>query len=488
VIRLHDTLTRSLQPLVTQVPGKVGIYVCGMTVYDFSHIGHARMMFVFDMVVRHLRHRGLEVTYVRNHTDVDDKIIARAQQTGEHPLAVSARFIRELEVDAAALGMLAPSCEPAVSRHMPQILELVQALVDRGHAYATPGGDVWFSVESFPRYGRLSGKKLEDLRAGERVAVDDQKRHPGDFALWKANKGEAVAWDSPWGPGRPGWHIECSAMSRACLGDTFDIHGGGIDLLFPHHENEVAQSEAGTGASPFARYWMHNGHLTLSTEKMSKSLGNIVRIRDITEQVPGEVVRLMYGATHYRSPLPYTSELLAESLAGLDRIYCAREAIERAAGDAAPEALGEAGREVHRLGLAFGDAFDAAMDDDFNSAQAIAHFYELVRAVNRFGNDKKALAKGAKVLEPARAAFERMATVIGIGGMDPAAFFDDVKHKRLRAAGRSAAEVEARIGARAAARAAKDWAAADAIRLDLDAQGIVVMDGPTGSTWRMKVA
>jgi cysteinyl-tRNA synthetase len=324
------------------------------------------------------------------------------------------------------------------------------------------------------------------------VAVESAKRHPGDFALWKAWTGDASepAWDSPWGKGRPGWHIECSAMSRHYLGDTFDIHGGGIDLVFPHHENEIAQSECATGHGPYARYWMHNGHLTLDKEKMSKSLGNIVRIRDILEQVPAEALRLLYAGTHYRSPLPYSTEGLIAALASLDRIYTAKETAAEVAAKGAdvPVAqLGEVGREVLELATAFPARFDAAMDEDFNTAGAVGHLFELVRAVNRFGNDKKLRAKGAAVMKPALAAFALAGDVLGIGAMAPQAFFDEVKTKRLAAAGKSTAEVEARIAARAAARAAKDWAEADRLRAELDAEGIVVMDGVEGSTWRMRV-
>jgi cysteinyl-tRNA synthetase len=491
-IRLYNTLHRTVEPLEPAEAGKVGLYVCGMTVYDYCHIGHARAMLSFDFVVRHLRHRGYDVNFIRNHTDVDDKIIARAKEQGVDPLALSAFFVDALEEDLAALGLVPPTRTPKVSDHIDDIVALIAQLVNRGHAYKADNGDVYFAVESFPAYGQLSGKKLEDLRAGERVAVESAKRHPADFALWKAALGEPgePAWPSPWGPGRPGWHIECSAMSRHYLGDTFDIHGGGIDLVFPHHENEIAQSECGTGHGPYAKVWMHNGHLTLDKEKMSKSLGNIVRIRDILAQVPAEALRLLYGGTHYRSPLPYSTEGLTASLASLDRLYTAKETALDVVANGTPtpiEYLGEAGREVHALATAFPARFDAAMDEDFNTAEAVGHLFELVRAINRFANDKKARAKGAMALQPAIAAFALAGEVLGVGAMDPVAFFDEVKHKRLAAAGKSIDEVEARIAARAAARANKDWAEADRLRAAFDAEGIVVMDGPTGSTWRMRV-
>jgi len=489
VIRVYNTLSRSVEVLEPRVPGRVGLYVCGITVYDYSHIGHARAMMAFDVIVRHLRHRGYVVDHVRNHTDVDDKVIARAAALGVSPIELSARFVDALEEDLVALGMVTPTVTPKVTDHIEDILDLIQALTQRGHAYRASNGDVYFAVETFPEYGRLSGKRVEELRAGERVAVDAAKRHPADFALWKAWTGEATEphWSSPWGEGRPGWHIECSAMSRRHLGEQFDLHGGGIDLVFPHHENEIAQSECATGHRPMARYWLHNGHLTLDHEKMSKSLGNILRIRDILEQVPAEALRLFYLETHYRSPLPYFSARLDEALKALDRVYTAKETVELAQGDADPASLGEAAVEAHRLAVGFAAEFDAMMDDDFNSAGAVAALFDLVRAVNRFGNDKKARAKGGRVLAPAKAAFALCAEVLGVGGMAPQAFFDEVKVKRLRASGRSVEEVEARVAARAAARSAKDWAQADAIRVELDAQGIVVMDGIAGSTWRMRV-
>ncbi|MFN7145408.1 MAG: cysteine--tRNA ligase, partial [Myxococcota bacterium] len=370
-IRLYNTLRRTIEPLETREPGKVGLYVCGMTVYDYCHIGHARAMLSFDFVVRHLRHRGYEVEFVRNHTDVDDKIIARAKEKGIDPLALSAMFVDALEEDLAGVGLLPPTRTPRVSDHIGDILDLIGKLVERGHAYKADNGDVYFAVESFPEYGKLSGKKLEDLRAGERVAVESAKRHPADFALWKAATGDPAepVWDSPWGKGRPGWHIECSAMSRHYLGDTFDIHGGGIDLVFPHHENEIAQSECGTGHGPYARYWMHNGHLTfprqteagVETEKMSKSLGNVVRIRDILAQVPGEALRMLYAGTHYRSPLPYSTEGLTAALASLDRLYTAKETaleVVQKSASAPIEQLGDVGREVHALATDFARKFD----------------------------------------------------------------------------------------------------------------------------------
>ncbi len=496
MIRLYNTLSRTVEPLETMEPGKVGLYVCGMTVYDYCHIGHARAMMAFDVVVRYLRRAGYQVNFVRNHTDVDDKILNRAKELGVSPLELSARFIAELDADLDAVGLLRPTLAPQVSEHIPEVVAMIQALIQKGHAYSADNGDVYFAVESDPAYGKLSGRKLDELREGARVAVGESKRHPADFALWKAvPSADDLGWDAPFGRGRPGWHIECSAMAAKHLGDRFDIHGGGIDLVFPHHENEIAQSECASGASPFARYWMHNGHLTLvdgegTPVKMSKSLGNIVRIRDIVERVPAEALRMMYVDTHYRSPLPFSENKLSDSLGALDRAYIAKETVLDVVGKGGgvPVAqLPETGVEVHRLAGGFIEKLDAAMSDDFNSAAAMGHFFELVRAINRFGNDKKARNKGAEALRPALAAFDAMAEVFGVLALKPSAYFDEAKVKRLRQQGRSVEAVDAKVAARSAARAAKDWAQADALRIELEGEGIVVMDDPNGSTWRVRV-
>ncbi|MSQ01404.1 MAG: cysteine--tRNA ligase [Myxococcales bacterium] len=496
MIRIYNTLTRTTEPLVTNEPGKVGLYVCGMTVYDYCHIGHARAMMAFDVVVRHLRRRGHEVNFVRNHTDVDDKIINRAREAGVPPLELSAHFIRELDADLDAVGLTRPTLAPQVSEHIPEVITMIEALVRKGHAYGADNGDVYFSIESFAGYGKLSGKRIDDLREGARVVVDTSKRHPGDFALWKAapNAGD-LGWEAPFGRGRPGWHIECSAMAARHLGQSFDIHGGGIDLVFPHHENEIAQSECASGHAPFARTWMHNGHLTLidaagDPVKMSKSLGNVVQIRDIVARVPAEALRLMYVGTHYRSPLPFSDAGLGDALSVLDRVYLARETVDEVVGrgvSAPMDELPETAREANRLAAGFVERFDQSMDDDFNSAAAIGHFFELVRAINRFGNDHKARARGADALRPALAAFGAVAEVFGIAALSPNAYFDEAKVKRLRAQGRSVEAVDALVADRAAARAAREWARADALRIELDAQGIAVMDAPSGSTWRVRV-
>ncbi len=488
MLRIYNTLSRQLEAFEPLEPGKVRMYVCGMTVYDYSHIGHARAMASFDVVYRWLLELGYAVDYVRNHTDVDDKIIRRANEKGEDALTLSRYFIGVLEEDLLALGMLPPTHTPKVSDHISGIVGMTETLIAKGHAYAVDG-DVYYSVESFPAYGALSGKRLDDLRAGERVEVDDRKRHPGDFALWKAAKPGEIAWPSPWGPGRPGWHIECSVMATSLLGEGFDIHGGGIDLVFPHHENEIAQSEAATGHHPFARTWMHNGHLTLESGKMSKSIGNIVRIRDLLAEVPAETLRMLFLETSYRSPLPYSTMRLEEALAGLDRVYQAKELVETMARGDARTALDADGEAIRAQAERFPTDFADAMNDDFNSAKALGLLFELARAVNRYAYGKpKVLKNGGALAAPVLAAFELSARVLGIGALASDVWFQDVRHKRLHKMGRSEAEIEARLRDRAAARQDKDFAKADAIRKELADLGVVVMDGPTGTTWRMQVA
>lgn len=486
--RLYNTLSRSTADFVPLKPGEVSLYVCGMTVYDRCHVGHARAMVVFDALVRYLRFRGWKVKFVRNFTDVDDKIIARAAQSGESPAALAQRFIDAFHEDAAGLGLAAPDAEPRVSTSIPGIQALIQTLIDRGHAYAA-AGSVWFDVASFPAYGKLSGQKVDELSGS--ADGDDGKRHPNDFALWKGAKPGEPEWPSPWGPGRPGWHIECSAMSLAELGAEFDIHGGGLDLVFPHHENEVAQSECASGHG-YARWWVHNGLLTMASgQKMGKSLGNVIDVRDALAAFPAEALRLYYLQNHYRSPLPWSAEALPDALAMLSRLYEARELASQMQGDepaaAVAKDLGPDAEAVIELSRSFEERFLAALDDDFNTAGALGHAFELVRAVNRFANHKKAAKRGRPVVAGALRAFGLVAEALGLLGLDNAAFVEEVKAKRLGAMGLSRADVEARIGQRQAARAAKDWAAADALRGELDALGIIIMDRPDGVDWKIRL-
>jgi len=463
MIQLHNSLTGRKEPLETIEPGKVRMYVCGVTTYDFCHIGHARCYVVFDVVARYLGWRGLDVTLVRNITDIDDKIIERAARNGESMEQLTARFIEAMYQDFDALGIARPDLEPRATEHMDEILDMIRILLDKGHAYQAGNGDVYYRVASFPGYGKLSGKRPEDLRAGARVDVDQAKEDPLDFVLWKAAKPGEPQWDSPWGAGRPGWHIECSAMSTRALGDEFDIHGGGMDLKFPHHENEIAQSCAATGAG-FAHYWMHNGFVRVDKEKMSKSLENFFTIREVLEVYPGEVIRYFVLSSHYRSPLNYTEENLDHARTALDRLYTALRGVTPAA-DADQAVL---------------DAFRSAMDDDFNTAEALAVLQNAARSLNSAraaGDAARAGALGAAMLE--------VSAVIGVLQQDPDEWFKGLAGQ----AGDGAAdldetEIEARIAARLDARAKKDWAEADRIRDELAARGIVLEDGAGGTSWK----
>ncbi|MCB9679679.1 MAG: cysteine--tRNA ligase [Alphaproteobacteria bacterium] len=485
--RIYNTLSRKVEDFQPLQPGKVGLYVCGMTVYADCHVGHARAMVTFDVFVRYLRYRGWEVNFVRNFTDVDDKIIQRANEAGIDAQAWADRFIENFHRDIDDLGLTRPDLEPRVSTSIDDILAMIGALVERGHAYPADGS-VWFSVESFPSYGKLSGQKVDELRSPD---ADSGKRHPGDFALWKAAKPGEPRWESRWGPGRPGWHIECSAMANTALGETIDIHGGGLDLVFPHHENEIAQSECAHGGHTYVRYWMHNGMLNLGDKKMGKSLGNVVNIGDLLKEWPAECVRLYYLQNHYRSPLPYDENAIPDALAMLARLYEARESAEAMGGEEAAgaviQSLGADAQKVHELGTTFVSRLHGAMDDDFNTAQALGNAFELARAINRFANHKKAKQRGGPVVKPALEGFAAFAKATGVLALGADAFQDEVKAKRLPAMGLTKAGVEAQIADRHAARQAKDWARADEIRGALEAQGIVVMDHADGSNWRVRL-
>ncbi|MDM7457468.1 MAG: cysteine--tRNA ligase [Tepidimonas sp.] len=453
-LRIYNSLTRRLDPLQPIEPGHVRMYVCGMTVYDLCHLGHARSMVAFDVVQRWLKASGLRVTYVRNITDIDDKIIARALQNGETIRSLTNRMIDALHADADALGIERPTFEPRATEFVPQMLDLIGRLEAKGLAYRSDNGDVNYAVRAFAGYGKLSGKSLDELRAGERVAIGDGKRDPLDFVLWKAAKPEEpdeAKWDSPYGMGRPGWHIECSAMSCEMLGESFDIHGGGADLQFPHHENEIAQSEGATG-QPLARIWMHNGFVRVDNEKMSKSLGNFFTIRQVLQKFDAETVRFFIVRAHYRSPLNYSDQHLEDARAALKRLYTALDAVP-------PRPL--AGID---WGQPHAARFKAAMDEDFGTPEAVAVLFELAAEVNR--------TRDAQLSGLLRA----LGATLGLLQQDPQAF--------LRAGVRlDEAAIAARIAERAAAKAARDFAAADRIRAELAAQGIVLKDGPGGTTW-----
>ena len=454
MLTIYNSLTRSKQPFTPITPGEVGMYVCGMTVYDYCHLGHARVLVVFDVVRRWLESRGYKVKYVRNITDIDDKIIKRAQERGESVEQLTGRFIAAMDEDAKALGVGKPDHEPRATANIPQMLSLIGTLVDKGLAYRADNGDVYYSVRKFDGYGKLSGKSLEQLRAGERVDVDRNKQDALDFVLWKAAKPGEPAWDSPWGKGRPGWHIECSAMSERFLSAHFDIHGGGQDLQSPHHENEIAQSE-GVHGHAFVNYWMHNGFVRVDSEKMSKSLGNFFTVREILAKYDPEVVRFFIVRAHYRSPLNYSDQHLDDARQGLTRLYTALRGIEIGEDDAIDWQEPYAKR------------FSEAMDDDFNTPEALSVLFELANEVNRSRSVGHArLLRG-------------LAAVVGLLGRDPGAFLQSGDD-----AGVSADEIEKNIEARNAARKGRDFGEADRIRDALLAQGVTLEDGPGGTTWR----
>ena len=468
-MHIYNSFTGQKQELVPIEPGHVRMYVCGMTVYDYCHIGHARVMVVFDMVVRYLRARGYRVSHVRNITDIDDKIIKRAVENGEAITALTERFIRYMHEDADALGVLRPDQEPRATRSIEDIIAMVETLVSRGFAYPAANGDVYYDVSKFASYGRLSRKRLEDLRAGARVEVDEAKDDPLDFVLWKSAKpGEPAdaIWNSPWGPGRPGWHIECSAMSTRCLGEHFDIHGGGMDLMFPHHENEIAQSEAATGCT-FVNLWMHNGFVRVNHEKMSKSLGNFFTLRDVLARYHPEVIRYFILASHYRSPLDYADQNLEAAKAAVDRLYTALR--------------GMSGKSDVVDGGAYAERFHAAMEDDFNTPDAIAVLFELARDVNRAKADSRAeeAARLGTVLR-------QLGNILGILQLNADGY---LKSSRASAASQEAGDlsdlrIEEFIAARNAARRAKNWAESDRIRDELKERGVVLEDAAGGTTWR----
>ncbi len=454
MLRIYNTLARDKQEFIPITPGEVRMYVCGMTVYDYCHLGHARVMVVFDLVRSWLRASGLHVRYVRNITDIDDKIIARAAQNRESIDSLTGRFIRYMEEDACALGVEKPDAEPRATRYVPEMVEMIGHLEQRGLAYPTAEGDVNFTVRKFAGYGKLSGKSLDDLRAGERVEVNAAKKDPLDFVLWKRSKPDEPSWLSPWGRGRPGWHIECSAMSCALLGEHFDIHGGGQDLQFPHHENEIAQSEGASGRR-FVNTWMHNGFVRVDDEKMSKSLGNFFTVREILKRYNPEVVRFFILRAHYRSPLNYSDAHLDDAKAALTRLYTALR------GSSADGAIDW--QEPHA------QRFKEAMDDDFGTPEAVAALFELANEVNRGRADLAGQLRG-------------LGGVLGLLQRDPQRF---LQGEGADAAGGDV-EIERLIERRNAARKARDFAGADRIRSQLDQLGIVLEDGTGGTAWRRR--
>ena len=503
-LRVYNTLTGKKEEFVSLREKEVGLYVCGVTVYDLCHIGHARAAIVFDTIYRYLRYRQYRVTFVRNFTDIDDKIIRRANQEGVDYKTIAEKYIQEFNTDMGSLGLEKPSAEPRATDHIPEMIRLIATLIDKGYAYER-GGDVFFSVERFKEYGKLSKRNLEEMQAGARIEIDEKKTNPLDFALWKGSKPGEPFWESPWGKGRPGWHIECSVMSQKYLGETLDIHGGGKDLIFPHHENEIAQSEAATG-KPFARYWIHNGFVNINKEKMSKSLGNILTIKEILRDWHPEAVRLFLLSQHYRSPVDFSEESLSEAKSGLDRFYTTLNGIQEAlnspgAAPAGPQSLlssppkGEGGSEALSVMKASRDAiesfrarFEEAMDDDFNTAQVVGYFHDLQRVLNSFLSlsKERPTEEAASLLKQSLDIFFDMGKVLGLFREDPKRYLGEQRKEGLKKLQLSEEEILRLIEERDGARREKNWKRADEIRKDLLSRGVVLEDGPAGTKWKLK--
>ncbi|HDP24352.1 MAG TPA: cysteine--tRNA ligase [Deltaproteobacteria bacterium] len=475
-LRVYNTLTRNKQPFTALKDTTVGMYVCGVTVYDMCHIGHARSLIVFDVIARYLRRRGYNLTYVRNFTDVDDKIIARALSLGTTYQEISEKYIAEFITDMKIIKVLPADIEPKATEHISNIIEMVRTLEDKGLAYRADDGSVYFSVAKFNGYGKLSRRKLDDMQAGARISIEERKRDPLDFALWKRSKEGEPSWDSPWSRGRPGWHIECSAMSTRFLGPTLDIHGGGRDLIFPHHENETAQSEGAYGM-PFVRYWIHNGFVTVDGEKMSKSLGNFMTIRELTKEVHPEVLRTLLLSRHYRSPIDFSREAVLTAQMALVRFY---EMVDRMNGSTVQ---GDESRLVEAVD-SFATGFDEALSDDFNTARAFAEIHELTTTVNRVLDDSPRISELDRIR--LSESLEVVKDVLGILEENPAEFLEAIKKSGLSELGLSETEIGELIEERASARKARDFARADEIRDLLGAKGILLKDTPDGTLWEKK--
>jgi cysteinyl-tRNA synthetase len=489
-LRVYNTFSGSKEQFVPVTPGKVKMYVCGVTVYDHCHIGHARANVVFDVIYRFLRYLGYEVDYVRNYTDIDDKIINRANREGVSYDVISERFIKEFDLDMAKLGLDLPTCQPKATEHIDEIIAIVERLIEKGYAYQAEG-DVYFCVEKFEGYLKLSKRSLEEMQAGARIEVDERKRHPMDFALWKEAKPGEPSWESPWGKGRPGWHIECSAMSMKYLGETFDIHGGGKDLIFPHHENEIAQSEAATGR-PFVKYWLHNGFVNINAEKMSKSLGNFFTIKEVLDKYDSEILRFFLLSAHYRSPLDFSDQNLSEAEVGLERIYKCLAGMNaylagQPAGGQPSAAAVEAEQEVREKRGTLLDRFREAMEDDFNTAQVFGHIFDLVRSVNRLLVEQEAKTDATvELLAAVQADVRQIGTVLGIFTSEPDAYLERIRGRKASQLDIQPEEIERLIQERAEARREKNFKRSDEIRDHLLANNIVLLDGPQGTTWKVR--
>ena len=491
-LKIYNTLINRKEPFIPLVENQVGMYVCGPTVYDVCHMGHARASIVFDMIFRYLKYTGYHVSYVRNITDIDDKIIKKANDEGVDYTVITERYSGSFHDDMLDLGNLPPTYEPKATEHIEDILGIIQKLINKGFAYEADG-DVYFAVDSYEDYGKLSGRKTEDLIAGARVEVGEKKKNPLDFALWKMSKEGEPWWESPWGKGRPGWHIECSAMSAKHLGETFDIHGGGKDLVFPHHENEVAQSQCANG-KPFAKYWIHNGFVTVNEEKMSKSLGNFFTIRDLLDSYHSEVVRLFLLTTHYRSPIDYSDQNLNEAETALERIYSTLSTIKAVLSEGAEDVLsghreGEGvDAEAEDMINSHSERFCEAMDDDFNSALAIAAMFDTVRAINRWINASDFMRSPAalEILSQAKDALVETGNVLGMLEVEPVKFHDVLQVKRKKDHQLDAREVDTMVAERWQARLDKNWKRSDEIRDRLASMGVILKDGAESTSWEVK--
>jgi len=485
-VTIFNTLNSRKVPLEPIEPGHVKIYVCGITAYDYCHIGHARSALVFDMIVGYLQYLGLNVTYIRNFTDIDDKIINRAQEQNTSTIALSEQFIHAFHEDMAHLGIASPTAEPKATEHLPEIIGMIQELMAKGLAYQA-GSDVFYAVEKFQPYGILSGRSLNEMKAGARISINENKRNPMDFALWKGSKPGEPTWESPWGPGRPGWHIECSAMSKKYLGESFDIHGGGKDLVFPHHENEIAQSQGASGKT-FVNIWVHNGFVTINDEKMSKSLGNFLTIRDLLAQYQPEALRLFVFSTHYRNPLDYSEAAMQDAVTGLDRLYTCLAEIAQITASGNPTAKPEATvKEIEKI-ESLTERFQEAMNNDFNTAQALGHIFEIVKILNRI---KQALPSNPAttdldLLRKASTTIRELAGLIGLLRQEPSLYLNCQQQKILAGLDISKESIEQLIQDRLTARRQKDWARADAIRGQLLSHNIELKDGANGTAWSVK--
>lgn len=486
-MKIFNTLTGKLEEFIPLKDRVVGMYVCGVTVYDFCHIGHARSAVVFDVIVRYLRYKGYKVKFVKNFTDIDDKIINRANKEGVSWKEIAEKYTEEYYKDMDRLGVMRADIEPKATEHIEDMIKIVQTLIDKGFAYTVDengSSSVYFSVERFPEYGKLSKKKIDELTAGARVEVDERKRNPLDFALWKASKPGEPWWESPWGKGRPGWHIECSAMSLKHIGETVDIHGGGADLIFPHHENEIAQSEAYTG-KPFAKYWIHNGFVTINKEKMSKSLGNVLNIRDLLELYDAEALRLFLLSSHYRSPIEFSHEYIKEAELSLDRAYSSIMRMEEIETEITPKKPTGMLQDIREALKSLKINFEEAMDEDFNTAKAIGFIFDFIKEINRFLDKKPSTEEEIQTVRESRKVLKELGSILNIFQRQPIDWYRSLlKIKRVDI---SEEEIERMIEERALARKSKDWQKADHIRQVLLDKGIILEDRPHRTVWKVKI-